>query len=291
MENTFEKHFLDYFNEGDLSKPLTLGKENGLSFHWSSNLRTIELVKRNCLEDKKGQRRIIQLEKQLEHLKGIPVWLSSGARKKKTNLYHVYECYMDPRLNSMWQEFKNVSISLSYDLGPFSLVRSMKWFDEKIYAQFIYIKIIRSWMPKRHFRVGLEIPLELTKEKCPLIKFKANFHQVTEDGVLIQVHRSHLHHFKNDDDINFRQLHKNNEKTFDRKSECFSYGRWKSLIGDFNIRGEDFTRIVNNTLRTEERELVYLFIPFSVIDNDHFNKEEVSHSLDSAKKFICKLAA
>ena len=291
MKRSFEGQFLNYFENGDLSTPLVIGNQEGLSFHWSSNIRTIELVKKNCLGNRKGSQRITNLERGLDYLKDVPVWLASGLGKKRTNLYHVYECYMDPRLNSMWQDFKNVSISLSNDLGPYSLVRSMKWFDEKIYAQFIYIKLIRSWMPKRHFRMGLEIPLELSKTKCPLNKFSTKLHQVTEEGIIIQMKCNHLHHFKIEEEVMFSKKGLSIEKNSFISQEFFSFNKWLELLGDFTISGDEFSKIVNTTLKTEERQQAYLFLPYTIIKSKSFEREEIKSSLDAAKKYICKIAA
>jgi hypothetical protein len=283
---------LKYLSHDSLSQKHFFDKSGLTYFHWANDISSVNYISDMCLNNNEENNRLTQLKESLDSLKDIPVWVMSNFGYKKTTLYHVYDYYSDPRIKHFWNDFNQLEISLSGEIGPYSLLNSMNWFDENIYAQFMYLKIIECWRPKRNFRMGLTIPVKLSKVQCPLFKAKATIHQVTMHGLVMKVETSLLSHFVYDQDIFVEKEHSFSPPLLASPSrDVLSGERWWDAIGDFTINGKIFSDLVRDTLQKDKRHNSYIFISAALLKESDFVFDKAECLLEESEYLIKKVAA
>jgi hypothetical protein len=108
---------------------------------------------------------------------------------KKIDLYSLYESYLDSRLRLTWFERKSeILFSTVSEQGPFYTLTSMKWYDKKVYAQFVMRKILLEQFTTRSFRLNASIPLSVKFDnELNTYQNTVSIHQITEKGLLLKV--------------------------------------------------------------------------------------------------------
>ena len=153
------KKFIPYIESAQLNEKYHLNKLGTLNFHWANWKNSVEVV-RDVLHVNDNGIRLKELEESLYYLKDTPVWLRSKLGSLQTDLYHLYECYLDPRLRYGWfDRQQEIFVSHGTDAGPYSPLKSMRWFDRDIYAKFIFVKLVNGQAPQREFRLGIDIEM------------------------------------------------------------------------------------------------------------------------------------
>lgn len=283
---------LKYLSQESLSQKYFFDKTGLTYFHWANDISSVNYISEKCLNSNQEDKRLGNLKQNLDSLKEIPVWVMSYFGRKRTTLYHVYDYYSDPRIKHFWNDFNQLEISLSDEIGPYSLLSSMTWFDENIYSQFMYLKLIESWRPKRNFRMGLNIPVKLSKVQCPLFKASALIHQVTSHGLVMKIDTSQLNHFLYDQDISIDKDFSFSPKVLETTSRDVLSGElWWDAIEDFHLDGKDFTELVKNNLQKDKRMNSYIFISKALLKDHNYKFEKALNLLDESEYLIKKVAA
>ena len=176
----------DYLAPRDLSENLKLS--NDISFHWANWDVT-------CMAQKKHYKNfnnnfyLIKLNQSLQELKLRPVWFCNKVNVIKSDLNSLYESYLDSRLRLTWFERKKeILYSFESEQGPYYTLTSMKWFDNKIYSQFVMRKILLDHYTLRSFRLNANIPLVL-KFNNDVNEYinKVQIHQLSEVGFILKI--------------------------------------------------------------------------------------------------------
>lgn len=283
---------LKYLRKDSLSQKHFFDKSGLTYFHWANDVASVNYISQKCLDSNQGDKRLDNLKKKLNSLKEIPVWVMSYFGRKRTTLYHVYNYYSDPRIKHFWNDFNKLEISLSDEIGPYSLLSSMSWFDENIYSQFMYLKLIESWRPKRNFRMGLNIPVKLSKVQCPLFKANALIHQVTSHGLVMKIETTQLNHFLYDQDISIDKDFSYSPPVLETINRSVLSGElWWDAIEDFNLDGKKFTELVKGSLKKDKRFNSYIFISQSLLKDHNFKFEKALSLLEESEYLIKKIAA
>jgi hypothetical protein len=166
----------EYLGTRDLTEHLKLTKE--LTFHWANWDQTC-LAQRKHYKKFNNNFHLIRLNKTLQELKTKPVWLCNKIKVIKSDLYSLYESYLDSRLRLTWFERKDeILFSFDSEQGPFYTLTSMKWLDNDLYSQFVMRKILLEHFSLRSFRLNANIP----------VVFKLN-NDVNEYGDKVQIHQ------------------------------------------------------------------------------------------------------
>jgi|GEM_PF-2092052 len=266
LKKETKKQFQKYLMENSLSDPLYFGKNQVLSFHWSNDLLASNFVK-SLREDgeKSFSHRVESLKNELEALKDVPLWLMSRRGQIKSDLHNLYLSYLDPRLKIQWFNLEEILVSTSHEAGPFSSLKAMRWFDKNIYAKFIYLKMLESWVPQRSFRLSLDIPLEIRAGGSPFDSISGKIHQVSEHGLVLYLSScSKALQWGNVDEILF--LKKEMNLLDERGIEsCLKSKEWMSNLENFTVKGEDLQLIINKGLEGQGDKDNFLFIPYSMM--------------------------
>ncbi|MCF8060174.1 MAG: hypothetical protein K9K67_12815 [Bacteriovoracaceae bacterium] len=266
LKKETKKHFQKYLTEHSLSEPLYFGSNQVLSFHWANDQLASGYVK--SLKDggeKSFSQRIETLKAELDSLKEIPLWLMSRRGQIKSDLHNLYQSYLDPRLKIQWFNLEEILVSTNHEAGPFSSLKSMRWFDKNIYAKFIYLKMLESWVPQRSFRLSLDIPVEIRAGGSPFDNIQGKIHQVSAHGVVLHLSScSKAKQWGNVDEIIF--LKKEMQLEEERGIEtCLKSREWLSSLENFTVKGEDFQLIINKGLEGQGDKDNFLFIPFTAM--------------------------
>ena len=187
----------DYLGSRDLTEHLKLTKE--LSFHWANWEETC-LAQRRHYKNFNNNFHLLQMNQALSSLKEKEVWLCNKLKIIKTDLFSLYESYLDSRLRLTWFERKE-EILFSYDgeQGPYYTLTSMKWLDKDIYSQFVMRKILLEHYTLRSFRLNATIPVHFKMDNDVKTYIdKVEIHQLSELGFIFKiVDKNFLNKIKN----------------------------------------------------------------------------------------------
>ncbi|MBP9682932.1 MAG: hypothetical protein KBD76_16145, partial [Bacteriovorax sp.] len=157
IRNTFS--LKDYLGAKELTEHLRLTGE--LSFHWANWDQTC-LVQRKHYKNFNNNFHLMKLNQKLQGLKNRPIWLCNKVKVMKSDLYSLYESYLDSRLRLTWFERKDeILFSFESEHGPYYTLTSMKWLDNDLYSQFVMKKILLEQYTLRSFRLNASIPVAL----------------------------------------------------------------------------------------------------------------------------------
>ncbi len=283
---------LEYLSSDSLTQKHFFDKSGLTYFHWANDTSSVNFISDLCSNSSNKDNRLTELKDSLNALKEIPVWVMSNFGYKKTTLYHVYDYYCDPRIKHFWNDFNQLEISLNGEIGPYSLLNSMAWFDENIYAQFMYLKVIGSLRPKRNFRMGLNIPVKLSKVQCPLFKANAIIHQVTSHGLVMKIETSHLSHFLYEQDISIEKEYSFSPPLLETPNrDILSGERWWDAIDDFTFDGKAFSSLVKDALKQDKKLHSYIFISSALLRANDFEFNKAECLLEESEYIIKKVAA
>ena len=254
-----------YLREKDLSSFLSFGESSPIGFHWANDRNSSAFVKELFAHNPKEQEafRLEQLEGELDTLKDIPIWLMSRRGQLKSDLFNLYQCYLDPRLKTQWFDIEEILVSTSHEAGPFSSVKGMRWFDATIYAKFIYLKLIQACAPQREFRLSLDVPIEIRAGGSPLGSIKGRLHQISAHGIVLNL--ENLGQAKEWGDKEIMILKKPlSLKDCDSGIErCLRSEEWMGSLENFSLKGADFHTLVQSQIDSTSSDHYFIFIPFS----------------------------
>lgn len=187
----------DYLGSRELTEHLRLTKE--LSFHWANWDQTC-LAQRRHYKNFNNNFHLLRMNQALQELKSKPVWLCNKVKVIRTDLFSLYESYLDSRLRLTWFERKE-EILFSYDSeqGPYYTLTSMKWLDKDIYAQFVMRKILLEHYTLRSFRLNATIPVQFKMDNdVQTYQDKVEIHQLSEMGFIFKINdKNFLNKIKN----------------------------------------------------------------------------------------------
>lgn len=264
LKNETKSKFQKYLHENALADSMPLGKNGILRFHWANDRVASSYIRNLHEESMVENKRMEELRGELNQLKDVPIWLMSKRGQMKSDLHNLYMCYLDPRLKTQWFELEEILVSLSHEAGPFSSIKAMRWFDKDIYAKFIYLKLLESWVPQRSFRLSLDIPIFIRAGGSPFQSVDATIHQISEHGLVIHVAScSQLKEWTKA--VEFLFLKKEMNLVDERGVEnCLKTKEWVRGIENFTIKGEVFDEILNQLQGQGEKDN-FIFVPLSKI--------------------------
>jgi hypothetical protein len=176
----------DYLGSRDLTEHLKLTKE--LSFHWANWDQTC-LAQRSHYKNFNNNFHLVKMNQALNELKTKPVWLCNKSKVITTDLFSLYESYLDSRLRLTWFERKEeILFSYESEQGPYYTLTSMKWLDKDIYAQFVMRKILLEHYTLRSFRLNATIPVMFKMDNdVHNYNDKVEIHQLSEMGFIFKI--------------------------------------------------------------------------------------------------------
>ncbi len=176
----------DYLGSRDLTEHLKLTKE--LSFHWANWDQTC-LAQRRHYKNFNNNYPLMQLNETLQSLKLQPVWLCNKVKVIRTDLFSLYESYLDSRLRLTWFERKDeILFSCDSEQGPYFTLTSMRWLDKAVYAQFVMRKILLEHYTLRSFRLNATIPVHFKMDNdVKVYEDNVMIHQLSEFGFIFKI--------------------------------------------------------------------------------------------------------
>lgn len=176
----------DYLGTCDLTEHLKLTKN--LTFHWANWDQTC-LAQRKHYKNFNNNFHLVKLNQTLQELKSKPVWLCNKIKVMKSDLYSLYESYLDSRLRLTWFERKDeILFSFDSEQGPYYTLTSMKWLDNDLYSQFVMRKILLEHYTLRSFRLNANIPIVMKFDNdVKEYNDKVQIHQISEVGFVIKI--------------------------------------------------------------------------------------------------------
>ncbi|MBY0415924.1 MAG: hypothetical protein K2Q18_17260, partial [Bdellovibrionales bacterium] len=183
---TNPQNLKDYLGSRDLTEHLKLSK--GLTFHWANWDQTC-LAQRRHYKNFNNNFHLMRMNQVLNELKNKKIWLCNKSKVIVTDLFSLYESYLDSRLRLTWFERKE-EILFSYDSeqGPYYTLTSMKWLDKEIYAQFVMRKILLDHFTLRSFRLNANIPVLFKMDNdYHIYNDKVEIHQLSEMGFIFKI--------------------------------------------------------------------------------------------------------
>lgn len=176
----------DYLGSRDLREHLSLTRE--LTFHWANWDQTC-LAQRKHYRNFNNNFHLLRLNNTLQELKTKPVWLCNKIKVLKSDLYSLYESYLDSRLRLTWFDRKDeILFSFDGEQGPYFTLTSMKWLNNEMYSQFVFRKILLEHYTLRSFRLNANIPV-VFKLNNDVNEYadKVMIHQLSEVGFIFKI--------------------------------------------------------------------------------------------------------
>lgn len=177
---------INYLKEAPLSDQLLLTNNGILSFHWANWKNSRDFLK-STIDKLATDPKIELVNTELEQLKYKPIWLKNKRRSIKSNLYELYENYLDPRIRMTWFDREDeILLSTHNESGPYMALTSMRWIDKTIYTAFVHRKMLLEFVPRRSFRVGLNMEVTALFNNSPLTQVNVIIHQATSKGLILK---------------------------------------------------------------------------------------------------------
>ncbi len=251
-----------YLFSTKLNEPCYFSNNEMVGFHWANDEFAARYFKELYkTSDSKFSERVDTLRGELQNLKNFNIWLMSKRGQVKTNIYNLYECYLDPRLKFQWFELEDILVSTQHEAGPFCSVKSMRWFDKDIYSKFVYLKMLEGTVPQRQFRMSLDIPIEMRADGSPFGAISARIVQMNSHGLLIN--------FSNGNPIkewSLREVYFLKKPThIDEEhgiNQSLQASEWLSAIENFTMNGEVLAKKVGDTMKKQGENNHFVFISF-----------------------------
>lgn len=294
--NTFS--LKDYLGAKELTEQLKLTSE--LSFHWANWDQTC-LVQRKHYKNFNNNFHLMKLNQKLLGLKNRPIWLCNKVKVMKSDLYSLYESYLDSRLRLTWFERKDeILFSFESEHGPYYTLTSMKWLENDLYSQFVMKKILLEQYTLRSFRLNASIPVALKLDNDVLeYENSVTIHQLSEFGLIFKIkNKNFLNKIKNAQYLKlnlaiaaYTQLAPLNvEASFKKLNAQFKQGDAKSLTYALESRILNYYGNMNNAKRSTEEEF-YLFARYEdliPVENDVELKSLFPPFIDKTKNYFLK---
>jgi hypothetical protein len=243
----------------------------------------------------------MRLNQKLIKLKLQPVWLCNKLKVMKSDLYSLYESYLDSRLRLTWFERKDeILFSFESEQGPYYTITSMKWLDSEVYSEFILRKILLEQYTLRSFRLNANIPVHF-KLDTDVLDYEniATIHQLSEFGFIFKI--------KNKNFLNKIKSSKSLKLSFsinpylsiaqmDVESAFKKLNYQSNLVDEVNTTFQLESRILNfygnmNNAKRSVNEEFYLFARYEdlVASDQEFDlKGLFSPFIDKTKNYFLK---
>ena len=225
----------NYLGKTNLTEHLQL--TDSVSFHWANWDQTC-LLQQQYYKQYNNNLNLFALNCTLQDLKLKTVWLCNKVEVLRTDLYAVYESYLDSRLRLTWLERKDeILYSMDSEQGPYFTLTSMKWFNKDIYAQFVMRKILVEQFTLRSFRLNTSIPVALKFDNdVTVYDEKVCIHQISEAGVILKIKdKNFVNKIKNSHTLEFKipvsGYHNTQRLSF--------HDSWKKLDSDSVLHKEE----------------------------------------------------
>ncbi|MGZ3787190.1 MAG: hypothetical protein ACXVLQ_01635 [Bacteriovorax sp.] len=252
----------DYLGARDLTEHLKLTNE--LTFHWANWDQTC-LAQRKHYKNFNNNFHLMRLNQTLQELRAKPVWLCNKIKVLKSDLYSLYESYLDSRLRLTWFERKDeILFSFDGEQGPYYTLTSMKWLDNALYSQFVMRKILLEHYTLRSFRLNASIPIVFKLDNdVKEYGDKVLIHQLSEVGFIFKIKdKNFLNKIKNctflDLKIPIKQYTKVGslkiEEAFKKLDESPSILASDYLLFKLESRIVNFYGNMNNAKRSADEE-------------------------------------
>ncbi|WP_417336791.1 hypothetical protein [Halobacteriovorax marinus] len=255
---------VDYIHSNTFKDNFEISSNGELFFHWANWRETCKLQK-DLLG--KGIDQIDFIDNTLEALKTKTIWFQRNLKSVKSNLYELYEAYLDPRLKVTWHDFqKNTLVSLHHEAGPFISLTSMRWMDKSTYSFFVYRKLLTGYFPLREFRLSANIELMAEVNNSPLSQMKMKLTQFSKQGVILSIDGHSFNKLKSCESIAIKM----NINAFQKHEDFKSLKSFKANTTDgkdyMYIKGSSFTNISNMNNASYSNGCEYFFfIPYTEI--------------------------
>ena len=176
----------EYLGNRNLAENLALSPQ--LSFHWANWDETC-IAQRKHYKNFNNNYYLTEMSRGLLELKSKDVWLCNKVKVIKSDLYSLYESYLDSRLRLTWFERKDeILFSLGNEQGPYYTVTSLKWMDKELYIKFVMQKILVEEYTLRSFRLDANIPVIFTLNNNVMeYKDLVHIHQLSESGIIFRI--------------------------------------------------------------------------------------------------------
>jgi len=175
----------EYLGKKDLTEILILA--DNLTFHWANWDQTC-LLQRKIYKNFNQNFHLSTLNNSLNELRNKPIWLCNKVKVLKSDLYSLYESYLDSRLRMTWFERKEeILFSFESEQGPYQTLTTMKWLDKKIYSKFVLRKILLDYFTLRSFRLNTILPTVFKlNNDVNFYHDKVEVHQISEAGIILK---------------------------------------------------------------------------------------------------------
>lgn len=176
----------EYLGNRNLAENLALSPQ--LSFHWANWDETC-IAQRKHYKNFNNNYYLTEMSRGLLELKFKNVWLCNKVKVIKSDLYSLYESYLDSRLRLTWFERKDeILFSLENEQGPYYPITSLKWMDKELYTKFVMQKILIEEYTLRSFRLDANIPVIFTLNNNVMeYKDQVHIHQLSEYGIIFRI--------------------------------------------------------------------------------------------------------
>lgn len=182
-----QEAFKNYLTDIKLDSELAVTTDGAISFHWSNWNITCRMIKEGplCLYTKEAI--VSELDTRLEELRTHKIWVNNKLSTIESNVYDLYNFYMDPRVRQTWFGRKQSTLySDESQKGPFTLLTSLKWKDRETFSYFVYKKILLESHQLRQFRLNSTIPFKFKFDEFELNDATGVIRQFNANGMLIQ---------------------------------------------------------------------------------------------------------
>lgn len=288
--------FVDYIHSNTFKDNYKVSANGELFFHWANWRETCKIQKKSL---GKGVDQVDYIDNALEFLKAKPIWYQRNFKTVKSNLFELYEAYLDPRLKATWHDFqKSTLVSLHHEAGPFISLTSMRWMDKATYSFFVYRKLLTGYLPLRDFRLSADINLVAEINQSPLNTIHVRMTQFSEKGLIISIDGHDYNKILKCEEISM----KINLKSFKNHDSFKSVQSFKSNTEKANdtliIKGSSLANMSNrNNANYSSGDEYFFYVPYSEIEilDSNEDLEDVFGNLVSIvekefKKEIMKLS-
>ena len=278
---------LDYLGNPDIFGELKLVSSGSIRFHWANWDQLLDHLHDKILKGGEIQS-YNEVKLQLEEFKKDPVWIFNKTGNIQSNVYELYNYYLDPRMRELWFELNEETlISFKSTSGPFIRLQSMRWFDSEVYKVFIFDRLLENKSTaQRGFRINVDIPLECNFEDTVIEPLQAHIIQLSKEGILVKfpnkaelvkleghhdiIFTANLNPFKTARDKEVEDMATIfTEKIFSRKSR----GRTKFRLKD------NILSLGNNKLNLDYSNGNEAYLYFSYDDLIDLDKKKIKDSL------------
>lgn len=155
---------------------------------WSDFGKACELLRSSLPENEIFSLEMKKKKTALELLRGVPVWLRRPGKVWQTNLFDLYQLYLNPSsLGEGLNLYQKMDISFLSGTGPFQKMAITECLNPTTHQDFVLLGLMNKSLPQRGFRLrfGVRILLEYAErfEKSALIQLE----QMTDRGFLLSL--------------------------------------------------------------------------------------------------------